>query len=43
MLLQGVSLHTAKDVLGHSSIKTTELYAFTNEEAMRDASTRGIL
>ena len=43
MLLNGPPIHVVKKVLGHSSIKTTELYAFTDEAALRDASKRGIL
>ena len=43
MLLNGTPIHVVKEILGHSTIKTTELYAFTTEEAKREASTRGIL
>jgi len=30
MLLNGTPIHVVKEILGHSTIKTTELYAFTN-------------
>ena len=43
MLLNGTPIHVVKEILGHSTIKTTELYAFTNDAAKRDASERGIL
>ena len=43
MLLNGTPIHVVKEILGHSTIKTTELYAFTTEEAKRKASTQGIL
>ncbi len=32
MLLNGTPIHVVKEILGHSTIKTTELYAFTNDE-----------
>ena len=37
MLLSGTPIHVVKEILGHSTIKTTELYAFTNEEAKKEA------
>ncbi|MCH6562071.1 MAG: tyrosine-type recombinase/integrase [Myxococcales bacterium] len=37
MLLNGTPIHVVKEILGHSTIKTTELYAFTNEEAKKEA------
>ena len=43
MLLNGTPIHVVKEILGHSTIKTTERYAFTNETAKREASKRGIL
>ena len=43
MLLNGTPIHVVKEILGHSTIKTTELYAFTNDAAKRDASAKGIL
>ena len=43
MLLNGTPIHVVKEILGHSTIKTTELYAFTTEEAKKEASTKGIL
>jgi integrase len=43
MLHNGTPIHVVRDVLGHSNIKQTAEYAFTNEEAMRDAATKGIL
>ena len=43
MLLSGTPIHVVKEILGHSTLKTTELYAFAPEEARRDASKRGIL
>ena len=38
MLLNGTPIHVVKEILGHSTIKTTELYAFTNEEAKEEAA-----
>ena len=43
MLHNGVPIHVVKEVLGHSSVKTTELYAFTNDEAKRAASEKGLV
>lgn len=43
MLLQGTPIHVVKEILGHSSIKTTELYAFTNEEAKRHAAKNALV
>ena len=37
MLLNGTPIHVVKEILGHSTIKTTELYAFSNEEAKKEA------
>ena len=34
---QGVSLYTIKELLGHSSITTTEIYSHLNMDALRDA------
>ena len=42
MLLNGTPIHVVKEILGHSTIKTTELYAFSNEEA-RKAATKNAL
>lgn len=35
--LPGVNLHTVRDILGHTSIKTTERYAHTMVKPQRDA------
>jgi integrase len=43
MLLNGTPIHVVKEILGHSTIKTTELYAFTNEEAKREASKNALV
>ena len=43
MLMNGTPIHVVRDVLGHSNIKQTAEYAFTNEEAMRAAASQGIL
>ncbi len=43
MLLNGVPIHVVKEVLGHSTIKTTELYAFSNEEAQREAAKNALI
>ncbi len=43
MLLNGTPIHVVKEILGHSTIKTTELYAFTHEEAMRKASKNALI
>lgn len=43
MLLNGTPIHVVKEVLGHSTIKTTELYAFTNEEAQRAAAKNALI
>ena len=43
MLLNGTPIHVVKEILGHASIRTTELYAFSDEEAKREASRRGML
>ena len=43
MLLKGVPIHVVKEVLGHSTIKTTELYAFSNEEAQREVSKNALI
>jgi site-specific recombinase XerD len=32
-----------KEILGHSTLKTTELYAFTNDEAKRQASKNALI
>ncbi len=37
MLLNGTPIHVVKEILGHATFKTTELYAFTNEEAKKAA------
>jgi len=34
---KGVSLYTIKELLGHSSISTTEIYSHLNMESLRDA------
>ena len=34
---QGVSLYTIKELLGHSSISTTEIYSHLNMETLREA------
>lgn len=36
-------IFTREEILGHSTIKTTELYAFTNEEAKREASKNALI
>jgi site-specific recombinase XerD len=43
MLLNGTAIHVVKEILGHSTIKTTELYAFSNEEAKREASKKALI
>ncbi len=43
MLLNGTPIHVVKEILWHSTIKTTELYAFTNEEAKRQASKNALI
>ena len=43
MLLNGTAIHVVKEILGHSTIKTTELYAFSNEEAKREASKNALV
>ena len=43
MLLNGTPIHVVKEILGHSTIKTTELYAFTNEEAKREAAKNALI
>jgi integrase/recombinase XerD len=43
MLLNGTPIHVVKEILGHSTIKTTELYAFSNEEAKRAASKNALI
>ena len=43
MLLNGTPIHVVKEILGHSTIKTTELYAFTNDEAKREASKNALV
>ena len=43
MLLSGTPIHVVKEILGHSTIKTTELYAFTNEEARRAAAKNALV
>jgi integrase len=43
MLLNGTAIHVVKEILGHSTIKTTELYAFSNEEAKREASKKALV
>ncbi len=43
MLLKRTPIHVVKEILGHSSIKTTELYAFSNEEAKREASKNALI
>lgn len=43
MLLNGTPIHVVKEILGHSTIKTTELYAFTNEEAKREAAKNALV
>ncbi len=43
-MLQNVTpIHVVKEILGHSAIKTTELYAFTNEKAKREASKNALV
>ncbi|MHB8580971.1 MAG: tyrosine-type recombinase/integrase [Ignavibacteriaceae bacterium] len=37
LVQQGVSLYTIKELLGHSSITTTEIYSHLNMDALRDA------
>ncbi|MHB8581412.1 MAG: tyrosine-type recombinase/integrase, partial [Ignavibacteriaceae bacterium] len=34
---QGVSLYVIKELLGHSSISTTEIYSHLNLETLREA------
>ena len=43
MLLKGTPIHVVKEILGHSTITTTELYAFTTEEAKRDAAKNALV
>ena len=43
MLLNGTPIDVVKEILGHSTIKTTELYAFSNEEAKREASKNALI
>jgi site-specific recombinase XerD len=43
MLLNGTPIHVLKEILGHSTIKTTDLYAFTNEEAKREGSKNALI
>ena len=43
MLLSGTPIHVVKEILGHSTIKTTELYAFTNDEAKKDAAKNALI
>jgi site-specific recombinase XerD len=43
MLLNGTPTHVVKEILAHSTIKTTELYAFTNEEAKRAAAKNALV
>ena len=40
LVQQGVSLYTIKELLGHSSITTTEIYSHLNMDALRDAIRR---
>lgn len=35
LLESGINLIYIRDLLGHSSVKTTEIYARTNEELLR--------
>ena len=39
----GTPIHVVKETLGHSAIKTTELYAFTNEEAKKEAAKNALI
>ena len=43
MLLNGTPIHVVKEILGHSTIKTTELYAFTNEAAKKEAAKNALI
>ena len=43
MLLNGTPIHVVKEILGHSTIKTTELYAFTNDEAKKAAAKNALV
>ncbi len=43
MLLNGTPIHVVKEILGHSTIKTTELYAFSNEEAKKEAAKNALI
>jgi predicted nucleic acid-binding protein len=43
MLLNGTPIHVVKEIPVHSTIKTTELYAFSNEEAKREASKNALI
>ncbi len=36
-------IHVVKEILSHSTIKTTALYPFSNEEAKREASKNALI
>ena len=43
MLLNGTPIHVVKEILSDSIIKTTELYAFSNEDAMKEAAKNALI